>query len=111
MSPVAVAGEVTYAFDPEAIRFEPSRILTPDTYVAFEGATAYGERSKIPFRVTSRNWQESDRFLAGIMTAFGAPTRAIQIDGVGKFAACCSARSAGRASKAASPAGRCAPGT
>jgi hypothetical protein len=85
MSPVAVAGDVTYAFDPEAIRFEPSRILTPDTYIAFEGATAYGDRSQIPFRVTSRNWQESDRFLAGIMTAFGASTKAIPIDGVGKF--------------------------
>ena len=80
-----MAGDVTYAFDPEAIRFEPSRIFTEDTYIAFEGATAYGERSKMPFRVTSRNWQESDRFLAGIMTAFGAPTRAIPIDGVGKF--------------------------
>jgi len=85
MHPVAVAGEVTYAFDPEALRFEPSRILTEHTYVAFEGATAYGERSKLGFRVTSRNWQESDRFLAGIMTAFGAPTKAIQIDGIGKF--------------------------
>ena len=51
LTPVAVAGDVTYAFDPEAIRFEPSRILTEDTYIAFEGATAYGERSKIPFRV------------------------------------------------------------
>ena len=39
----------------------------------------------MPFRVTSRNWQESDRFLAGIMTTFGAPTRAIPIDGIGKF--------------------------
>jgi hypothetical protein len=85
LAPIAVAGDVTYAFDPEAIRFEPSRVFTEDTYVAFEGATAYGERSKMPFRVTSRNWQESDRFLAGIMTAFGAPTRAIPIDGVGKF--------------------------
>ena len=85
LAPLAVAGDVTYAFDPEAIRFEPSRVFTEDTYVAFEGATAYGERSKMPFRVTSRNWQESDRFLAGIMTAFGAPTRAIPIDGVGKF--------------------------
>ncbi len=43
MTPVAVAGEVTYAFDPEAIRFEPSRIFTEHTYVAFEGATAYGD--------------------------------------------------------------------
>jgi len=85
MTPVAVSGDVTYAFDPEALRFEPSRIFTEDTFIAFEGATAYGERSKMPFRVTSRNWQESDRFLAGIMTAFGAPTGAIPIDGVGKF--------------------------
>ncbi|HEX4914193.1 MAG TPA: translocation/assembly module TamB domain-containing protein [Vicinamibacterales bacterium] len=85
LTPIAVAGEVNYAFDPEAIFFEPSRIYTPDTYVAFEGATAYGERSKMPFRVTSRNWQESDRFLAGIMTAFGATTGAIPIDGVGRF--------------------------
>ena len=85
MAPLAVAGNLTYSFDPEAIRFEPSQVFTEDTYVAFEGATAYGERSKIPFRVTSRNWQESDRMLAGIMTAFGANTKAIPIDGVGRF--------------------------
>ena len=85
IEPLPVSGDVTYAFDPVAMFFEPSRIYTPDTYIAFEGATAYGDRSKIPFRVTSRNWQESDRFLAGIMTAFGAPTRAIPIDGVGRF--------------------------
>ena len=84
-APLPVAGHLTYAFDPEAIRFEPSQVFTEDTYVAFEGATAYGERSKIPFRVTSRDWQESDRMLAGIMTAFGANTNAIPIDGVGRF--------------------------
>ena len=85
MSPVAVAGQLTYAFDSEAIRFEPSRVFTEDTYVSFEGATAYGDRSKMPFRVTSRNWQESDRLFVGIMTAFGAPTKAIPVDGIGKF--------------------------
>ena len=85
LAPLAIAGELTYAFDPEAIRFEPSRVFTEDTYVAFEGATAWGERSKMPFRVTSRNWQESDRMLAGLMTAFGATTNAIAVDGVGRF--------------------------
>jgi hypothetical protein len=85
LAPVPVGGVVNYSFDPEAIRFEPSRVLTEHTYIAFEGATAYGERSKMPFRLTSRDWQESDRFLAGIMTAFGASTKAIPIDGVGKF--------------------------
>ena len=60
-------------------------MATAETYVAFEGATAWGDRSKIPFRVTSTNWQESDRLLAGIMAAFGASTMAIPIDGVGRF--------------------------
>ena len=35
--------------------------------------------------MTSANWQESDRFLAGLMTAFGSPTRAIEMDGAGEF--------------------------
>ena len=71
-----------------------------------------GEGSRIPFHVTSANWQESDRFLAGLMTAFGSPTRADR-DGrrrrVRRRAD--SAPSAGRASKAASAAARCAPST
>jgi hypothetical protein len=83
--PVAIGGSLRYAFDGEAIRLEPSVVATTDTWITFEGATGWGERSKIPFRVTSANWQESDRLLAGIMTAFGASTRAIPIDGVGRF--------------------------
>ena len=51
----------------------------------FEGRTAYGERSRIPFHVTSPDWQESDRVLAGIMTDFGAPTGAVPIGGNGEF--------------------------
>jgi hypothetical protein len=83
--PVGIGGHLTYRFDPAALWLEPSEVATADTYVAFEGATAWGDRSKIPFRVTSTNWQESDRLLAGIMTAFGASTMAIPIDGVGRF--------------------------
>src|SRR6185503_6030195 len=45
----------------------------------------YGEASRIPFHVTSSDWQESDRLLAGLMTAFGAPTNAIPIGGYGTF--------------------------
>jgi len=83
--PVGIGGRMTYRFDPAAIWIEPSEIATSETYVAFEGASAWGERSKLPFRVTSTNWQESDRLLAGIMTAFGVPTLAIPIDGIGRF--------------------------
>lgn len=80
-----VAGHVVYALDPEWITVEPSWAASPKTYVAFEGRTAYGQRSRIPFHVTSLDWQESDRVLAAIMTAFGAPTGAIEIGGHGEF--------------------------
>jgi hypothetical protein len=85
LAPVPLGGELAYSFGPEWVNVAPSRIATPDTYVEFEGRTAYGDRSNMPFHVTSSDWQESDRLLAGLMTAFGAPTRAIPIGGYGTF--------------------------
>ena len=85
LAPVPMAGELTYAFDPDWVDVAAGRVATPETYVEFEGRTAYGDRSRMPFHVTSSDWQESDRFLAAIMTAFGAPTRAIPIGGYGSF--------------------------
>lgn len=82
---VPVGGAVAYRYGPEWIDFAASRVATPTTYVEFEGRTAYGDRSHIPFHVTSTDWQESDRLLAGIMTAAGSPTRAIEIAGAGTF--------------------------
>ena len=76
-----IAGQIAYTLDPEWITLGQSWAATPKTYVEFEGRTAYGERSRIPFHVTSLDWQESDRVLAGIMTAFGSPTGAIDIGG------------------------------
>ena len=52
---------------------------------SFEGRTAYGDRSTIPFHVTSADWEESDRVLAGIMTAFGSETTAVAVGGSGEF--------------------------
>jgi hypothetical protein len=80
-----VGGEITYRLDPEWISLEKSWAATPKTYVEFEGRTAFGERSRIPFHVTSLDWQESDRVLAGIMTVFGSSTGAIPIGGYGEF--------------------------
>jgi hypothetical protein len=85
LAPIALGGEVNYAFGPEWVDVGPSRVATPETYVEFEGRTAYGDRSNLPFHVTSSDWQESDRLLAGLMTMFGAPTRAIPIGGYGTF--------------------------
>ena len=80
-----VEGRLDYRLDPEWISLGPSWVATPKTYVEFEGRTAYGQNSRIPFHVTSLDWQESDRVLAGIMTAFGSNTGAIPIGGHGSF--------------------------
>ena len=80
-----MAGHLVYSLDPEWIRLERSWAATERTYVEFDGQTAFGERSRIPFHVTSLDWQESDRLLAGIMTAFGAPTGAVPVGGYGEF--------------------------
>ena len=80
-----VGGTVTYAYGPDSITFAPSRVATPATFIAFQGETAYGERSRIPFHLTSADWQESDRLLTAIMTTFGSPTNAVPIGGYGEF--------------------------
>src|SRR5207342_357482 len=80
-----VAGHIVYSLDPDCIVLDDSWAATESTYVQFQGRTAFGERSEMPFHVTSLDWQESDRVLAGIMTTFGAPTGAVAIDGNGEF--------------------------
>ena len=82
---VPIAGQIAYTLDPEWINIANGWTATEKTYVEFKGRTAWAQRSQIPFHVTSLDWQESDRVLAGIMTAFGAPTGAIDIGGRGEF--------------------------
>lgn len=83
--PVPIGGELTYAFDPEWISVEPSHVATPTSFIAFEGKTAWGDRSTLPFHVTSHDWLESDRLLAGLLTLFGSPTLPIDVGGFGTF--------------------------
>ena len=83
--PVPVSAALAYALDPEWVEIRPSRVATPSTYVEFEGRTAYGKRSRIPFHVTSADWQDSDRVFAGILTSLGSRTNAIPIGGDGTF--------------------------
>ncbi|MGQ0732646.1 MAG: translocation/assembly module TamB domain-containing protein [Acidobacteriota bacterium] len=86
LDPVPLSGALTYAFDLDGVRIETGEIATVDTFVTFDGRMSWtGDGSRIPFHVTSANWQESGRLLAGLMTAFGAPTRAIEMDGAGEF--------------------------
>jgi hypothetical protein len=80
-----IAGEVTYRFDQHWLEFSDGRFSTPQTDVTFSGRTAWGDNSRIPFHVTSSDLQESDRVLAGMMTAFGAPTNPITVGGSAEF--------------------------
>src|SRR5687767_11576873 len=80
-----IAGEVTYRYDQHSLEFSDGRFSTPDTDVEFSGRTAWGDNSRIPFHVTSTDLQESDRVLAAMMTAFGAPTNAITVGGTAEF--------------------------
>jgi hypothetical protein len=84
-APVPIGGDITYSYGPEWIDVAASHVATPETYVEMEGRTAYGDRSQMPFHVSSSDWQESDRLFAGILTAFGSRTGAIQVGGYGTF--------------------------
>lgn len=86
LEPVAISGTIAYTFAGNVVTVTSGEVATEETYVTFNGLTSFGgDSSRLPFHVSSRNWQESDRFLAGLMTAFGAPTGAIEMDGVGEF--------------------------
>jgi hypothetical protein len=84
-APVPLRAQIGYTYGPEWIDIAPSRLATPDTYVELEGRTAYGDRSRIDFHVTSADWQESDRTVAGVLTAFGLRTGVIPVGGHGTF--------------------------
>jgi hypothetical protein len=86
LTPIELSGALEYSFDGKGVQIAAGEIATAETFVTFDGATSWqGQDSRLPFHVTSSNWQESDRFLAGIMTAFGASTRATEMDGAGQF--------------------------
>ena len=80
-----IAGEVTYRLAPDRVELEAGRFATEQTHVRFEGSTAWGAESAFRFHVTSADWQESDQLLAGILSDFGSPTRAVTFGGRGEF--------------------------
>jgi translocation and assembly module TamB len=82
---VPIAAHVIYQLDPQWITLEKSWVATPKTHVEFQGKTAYYQQSTIPFHVTSLDWQEADRVFAGVLTAFGSPTTAVPVGGMGEF--------------------------
>ena len=76
-------GEMRFTFEPGGVDIAPSWFATPLTAMTFQGRTAWGARSRIPFEVSSADWQESDRVMAAVMTAFGRPTGDLTLAGHG----------------------------
>ncbi|MBA3638519.1 MAG: translocation/assembly module TamB domain-containing protein [Acidobacteria bacterium] len=82
---VPIAARIAYKLDPEWITLGDSWVATEKTHVSFDGRTAYYKRSRIPFHVTSLDWQEADRVFAAVLTAFGSSTSAVPVGGRGEF--------------------------
>ena len=78
-------GGVGYTIEDGWIELTAGRIVTPSTYVTFDGGTRFGSESLISFQVASTNWQESDRLMSAVMTAVGSPTNPFTVDGSGTF--------------------------
>ena len=83
--PMVIGGTFDYRFGPEWFEVLPSHLATPRTYVEFSGTTEYGQNTEMPLYARSADWQESDRVLAGVLTAFGSPTSVVKIGGWGEF--------------------------
>ncbi len=79
------SGELVYRFGPDEVTIESGRFATEHTHVTFSGTTAWGERSRLPFHVTSSDWQESDQVLVGIMSDVGSPKGPVAFGGRGEF--------------------------
>ena len=83
---LALGGVIEYSLGSGVIDVASgSHLATPHTFLSFEGQTAYGLDSRLPFHMTSSNLQESDRILAGLMTVFERPTQVVEIGGSGTF--------------------------
>ena len=78
-----LGGGVDYSMADGWIELTAGRVATPATHITFDGRTRWGSDTRIPFQVASANWQESDRLMAAVMTAVGAPTNAFAVDGYG----------------------------
>lgn len=83
---VPVGARFAYRFTADAIELDPGYFATARTHVAFQGRTAWGDESRFAFHVTSRDWQESDMVLAGLIKDFGSSSDAVvAIGGRGEF--------------------------
>ena len=78
-------GAVDYTIEGGAFEFTSGHFATSATHATFDGHTGSGTATRIPFHVTSTDWQESFRLMTSVMSAAGSPTEPFEVDGVGTF--------------------------
>ena len=84
LGPVPIGGHVAYRFTPDGFTFDDSSIATPTTFVSFSGDSSRSN-PRVPFHVTSHDWQGSSRLLAAILSQITSRTGAVEVDGRGTF--------------------------
>lgn len=85
IGPLPVSGRISYRLTPTLIELKDGWAATPETHLTFRGTTGWRDNTNVNFRVVSTDWQESDRLLAAVLTAFGSRTNPIEIGGRGVF--------------------------
>jgi hypothetical protein len=80
-----IGGRVTFELDPAQWKVENGEFRTEKTFVRFDGASDWDGRARFTFNVVSRDFQEADQLLTGIMTDFGSPTGVVAFGGRGQF--------------------------
>ena len=80
-----IGGQLTFALDPAQWQIDAGEFRTERTHVKFDGAADWDARGRFAFHVVSRDFQEADQLLAGIITDFGSPTGVVPFGGRGEF--------------------------
>src|SRR5262249_18085515 len=80
-----IGGKLTVELDPARWQNAGGGFRTGKTFVRVGGGAAWGGRRGFNFHVVSRDFQEADQLLTGIMTDFGSPTGAVAFGGRGEF--------------------------
>lgn len=80
-----IGGRMGFRLDPAKWEVDGGEFRTERTHVFFDGAADWDARGRFNFHVVSRDLQESQLVLAGIMTDFGARTGPVPFGGRGEF--------------------------
>jgi len=80
-----IGGQLGFTVDPAQWRIDNGIFRSERTHVRFDGAADWDARGRFNFHVVSRDFQDADQLLAGIITDFGSPTGVVPFGGRGEF--------------------------